>query len=200
MASLIIMDYGQKQWSEVLMMDLLLINTQLFTSEDMTGVCMDSSEVFFFQLFGLSFWRHPFTAEDPSDAYPKSLQICSDEETSSSTSWMAWGWVHFKQIFKVFLVKHTFIVWVIPYRCITKDITINDKDLCWYYPKPHFASGIPSFGGHCTHAHRIWTSFCTALMIDWYKPLPCCFPFSHKNPPLQATQYTGHQKQAYCCV
>ncbi len=23
------------------------------------------------------------------------LRICSDEETNSSTSWMAWGWVHF---------------------------------------------------------------------------------------------------------
>ncbi len=52
----------------------------------------------FYQLFGLSFWRHPFTAEDPlvskwcNAAF---LQICSDEETNSSTSWMAWGWVHF---------------------------------------------------------------------------------------------------------
>ncbi len=25
----------------------------------------------------------------------KFLQICCDEETNSSTSWMAWGWVHF---------------------------------------------------------------------------------------------------------
>ncbi len=159
---------------------------------------MDSSEVFFFQLFGLT---APIHCRRSKWSYPKSLQICSDEETSSSTSWMAWEWVHFKQIFwTVFLVKHTFIVWVIPYRCITKDITINDKDLCWYYPKPHFASGIPSFGGHCTHAHRIWTSFCTALMIDWYKPLPCCFPFSHKILPCKPHKYTGHQKQAYCCV
>ncbi len=27
------------------------------------------------------------------------LQICSHEETNSSTSWMVWGWVNFKQIF-----------------------------------------------------------------------------------------------------
>ncbi len=27
------------------------------------------------------------------------LHICSDEETNSSTSWMAWRWVHFKQFF-----------------------------------------------------------------------------------------------------
>ncbi len=55
----------------------------------------------FYQLFGLSFWRHPFTAEDPlvskwCDA--KFLQTCSDEETNSSTSWMPWRWVHFQQI------------------------------------------------------------------------------------------------------
>ncbi len=27
------------------------------------------------------------------EVIPKFLQICSDEETNSSTSWMAWGWV-----------------------------------------------------------------------------------------------------------
>ncbi len=29
----------------------------------------------------------------------KFLQICSDEETNSFTSWMAWGWVYFQQMF-----------------------------------------------------------------------------------------------------
>ncbi len=44
----------------------------------------------FYQLFGLSFWWHPFTAEDPvvskwcSDTF---LQSCSDEETNSFTLW-----------------------------------------------------------------------------------------------------------------
>ncbi len=44
----------------------------------------------FYQLFGLSFWRHPFTAEDPLLSKwwnAKFLQICSDEDTS----WRAWG-------------------------------------------------------------------------------------------------------------
>ncbi len=55
----------------------------------------------FYQLLGLSFWRHPFIAKDPlvskwSNA--KFLQICSDKETNSSTSWMAWGWVEFQWI------------------------------------------------------------------------------------------------------
>ncbi len=53
-------------------------------------------------LFFLSFWRHPFTAEHPlvSKWYnAKFLQICPDEETNSSTSWMAWEWVNVQQIF-----------------------------------------------------------------------------------------------------
>ncbi len=55
-----------------------------------------------YQLFRLSFWRHPFTAEDPlvskwCNATCK--QIWSDEETNSSTSWMAWGYVNIQHIF-----------------------------------------------------------------------------------------------------
>ncbi len=56
----------------------------------------------FYQLFGLSFWRHPFTTEDPLVSKwcnVNFLQICSDEETNSvsTVSWMTWGWVHFQQ-------------------------------------------------------------------------------------------------------
>ncbi len=56
----------------------------------------------FYQLFELSFWRHPFTAEDllvSKWCNAKFLQICFDKETNSATSWMAWGWVKFQQIF-----------------------------------------------------------------------------------------------------
>ncbi len=52
----------------------------------------------FYQLFWLWFWWHPFTAEDPLVSKwcnSKFFQICSDEETNSSTSWMARGWVNF---------------------------------------------------------------------------------------------------------
>ncbi len=63
----------------------------------------------FYQLFGLSFWRHPFTAEDQlvskwSNA--KFLKIISNEKINCSTSWMAWGWVHFQKIF--------ILGWIIP--------------------------------------------------------------------------------------
>ncbi len=48
----------------------------------------------FYQLFGLSFWQHPFTAEDPLVSKwcnATFLQICFDEETNSSISCIAWG-------------------------------------------------------------------------------------------------------------
>ncbi len=67
----------------------------------------------FYQMFGLSFWRHPFTAEHPLlSKWCKAtfLQICSDEETNSSTSWMTRGWVYFSAHF-LFRVKYYFNKW-----------------------------------------------------------------------------------------
>ncbi len=89
------------------MIELFITKMQVFISQDVrpnwwTGVMWIISVFLwcFYQLFGLSFWRHPLTVEDPlvskwCDA--KFLQMCSDEETNSSTSWMAWGRVHFQQ-------------------------------------------------------------------------------------------------------
>ncbi len=106
----VIMDYGLIFWPEVknvLMMDLFLTNMQFSTSHDVnwwTGVVWITCGLLwcFYQLFGLSFWRHPFTAEHPLVSKwcnATFLQICSDEETNSSPSWMTWGWVNFQQIF-----------------------------------------------------------------------------------------------------
>ncbi len=55
---------------KVLMMDFFLTNTQILASQDVnwwTGVVWITCGLLwcFYQLFGLSFWRHPFTAEDP---------------------------------------------------------------------------------------------------------------------------------------
>ncbi len=55
-------------------------------------------------VFGLSFWRHPFTADNllvSKWCNAKFLQICSNEEQKKKyiKSWMAWGWVHFQQFF-----------------------------------------------------------------------------------------------------
>ncbi len=66
-----------------LMTDLFLTIMQLFTSQDIkcwTGVTCGL--LWCFYQFGLSFWRHPFTAEDPLVSKwcnAKFLQICSVE-------------------------------------------------------------------------------------------------------------------------
>ncbi len=88
---------------------------QLFTSQEVnwwTGVIWITCGLLwcFYQLFGLSFWRHPFTPEDPlvnkrCDA--KFLQNCSNEETNSSTSCMSWRWVNLK---KIIFFGWTFII------------------------------------------------------------------------------------------
>ncbi len=67
----------------------------------------------FYQMFGLSIWRHPFTAEHPLlSKWCKTtfLQICSHEETNSSKSWMTRGWVYFSAHF-LFRVKYYFNKW-----------------------------------------------------------------------------------------
>ncbi len=49
-----------------------------------------------------SFWRHPFTADDPLESKSWNAQfppMYSDEETNSSTSCMAWEGGHFQQVF-----------------------------------------------------------------------------------------------------
>ncbi len=84
-----------------------LTNIQFFASQDINwlpGVVWITCGLLwcFYQLFGLSFWRHPFTAEDPlvSNWHNATfLQICLDEETNSSTSCMIWEWANFQQIF-----------------------------------------------------------------------------------------------------
>ncbi len=81
-------------------MDLFLTNMQLFTSQDVnwwTGVVWITCGLLwcFYQMFGLSFWRHPLTSKWCNAII---FQIHSYEETNSSTSWIAYGWIHFQQI------------------------------------------------------------------------------------------------------
>ncbi len=83
-------------------MNLIIINTQLFDSQNINGLescglLVDFCDVF---ISGLdSFWRHPFTADNPlvrKWCNATFLQICSDEETNSSVSWMAWvNWLNY---------------------------------------------------------------------------------------------------------
>ncbi len=74
------------------MMDLFITKMQPFILQDInwwTGVMLITYGLLwcFYQLFRLSFWRHPFTAVDSLPRKilrgPIPLQICSDEETNS---------------------------------------------------------------------------------------------------------------------
>ncbi len=74
--------FSQNQSFKVknILIDLFLTNMQPFASQNInwwTGVVWFI--VMFYQLFGLSFWRHPFTAEDPTTSdvmlhFSKSVQ------------------------------------------------------------------------------------------------------------------------------
>ncbi len=112
-----------------------------------TGVILSC----FYEPFGLSFWRHPFTAKEPlrKYCYAKFLQICSDEETNSSTFWMAWGWVHFQQIF----ILGELFPSSVQYTAILSAFSISQKSLCPNYQgRPNLNSTI--FKLH--FMHRKW--------------------------------------------
>ncbi len=73
----------QFELKNVLMIDLFLTNTHLFTSQDgnwWTRVMWITCGLLWC-FYQLSFWRHPFNAEDP---LAQLLQICSDEENKLS--------------------------------------------------------------------------------------------------------------------
>ncbi len=98
----VIMDYGSYFIQRWHFNDRLFLQTSSFslhkTLLDLCGLLVDYHVL----LTAWSFWRHPFTAENPLMSKwckAKFLQICSDEETNSSTTWMAWGSVHFRPIF-----------------------------------------------------------------------------------------------------
>ncbi len=84
--------FNQKQWfkvKNVLMMDLF----QLLSSPDVnwwTGVVWITCGLLwcFYQLFGLSFWRHPFTAEHPLEAPVKKQNLPTSQYIFSKYSFM----------------------------------------------------------------------------------------------------------------
>ncbi len=85
---------------KVLMMDLFLTNRFLFCKSLTDGLEWRGLLWCFNQLFGLSFWRHPFTTEYPLVSKWSNatfLQICSDEE---KLIYILDGlmWVHLHQI------------------------------------------------------------------------------------------------------
>ncbi len=117
--------HTRKQYYGLLKKTLLFITKkELFTSQDVnwwTVVVWIICGLLwcFYQLFGLSFWRHPFTAEDlllSKWCNAEFHQICSDEETNSSTSWMDWGWEYFQQFF-IFGWTTPLIKCYLPFLC-----------------------------------------------------------------------------------
>ncbi len=97
--------FGQQKWFKLKCPDMFLTDTLLFVSQDVnwwTGCISLTCGLLwcFYQLFGLSFWRHPFTAEDPLVSKwwnATFLQIWWRRKKNSSTSWKAWGWENFWQ-------------------------------------------------------------------------------------------------------
>ncbi len=60
----------------------------------------------FYWLFGLSLWRHLFTADDPLVSSATFLQNCSDEENKDL------GWLEGEYIFS----KYPIVGWTIPLK------------------------------------------------------------------------------------
>ncbi len=122
----------------------------------------DALELCGLLLFGLSFWRHPFTAEDQSVSKwcnAKILQICSHEGTYSYVPWMAWGWVHFQHF------------WV---RCFFKDL---------YYCVP---------GRAVQEVARLWlTDRFGKMMTDWMRHLLALWRQTSHLPHLSPSVTTG---------
>ncbi len=160
----------------------------------------------FYQLFGLSFWRHPFTAEHPfvrqwcNDTF---LQICSDEETNSSTSWMAWvnsftffwgGWTITTNVqaenygpfsillLIVFLTLHL-------HSCFINFINVT----YWLFQKGPFQPNLVwtdlalSVGWGCVTAPAVpWIScwirtFLGGLAVEWINAIFTCLPKREKQ-------------------
>ncbi len=129
-----VIDRGLKQWFEVkntIMMNLFLL--QLLASQDVnwwTGVVWITCGLLwcFYQLFGLSFWRHPFTAEDPLVSKWWNaifLQICSHEQTH-----LHLGWPEGEDIFS----KFSFLVKLFLY-----------DDSCTWHCNWHWNASLLSF-------------------------------------------------------
>ncbi len=114
-ALLWIMDsyFGQK-WRFKVKMSLFFTNMQLFTSHDINwwmewcGLLVDYCEVFISCLDSYSDGTHSLQRIHWWPSHVMLHFSKSDEETNSSTSWMAWWWVHFQQIF--------IFGWTIPLR------------------------------------------------------------------------------------
>ncbi len=96
----VIMDYGLGFLAQdVLMMDLF----QFLSSLEWCGLLVDYCDVFISCLDSHSDGTHSLQSIHCWDTDAETHFYISDEETNSSTSWMAWGWAHFHFWVELFL-------------------------------------------------------------------------------------------------
>ncbi len=135
--------HHNKQWfkdkKNISMMDLYLTNTWLLASQDgnwWTGVVWITYGLLWC-FYQLSFWRHPFTPDDPlvKKWWNATFLSKSDEEINSSTSWMAWVCEHFSVHFHsdgTHSLHLSFIVFVAVWYCIL-DFYVNVHSTMNFY-------------------------------------------------------------------
>ncbi len=91
--------FSQKQrfkFNNLFMIGLFIRNMQPFTSLDINWWTVVVLITCFYQLFGLSFWLQRIYWWTSDGMLHFSVHI---NKTNSSTSWMAWGWIHFHKIY-----------------------------------------------------------------------------------------------------
>ncbi len=136
--------------------DGFVTNMQLFSSQDITdGLEWCVLLWCFYPLFGLSFWRHPFTAElwwasDVTLHFSK-----SDEETNSSTSWPEREYIFIlwvKYSFKMSLGLNTVLLtWD---ACRTWWVETHPQEASWISVLRWGASELPEERWHKTASSR----------------------------------------------
>ncbi len=143
------LDFGQKQQFEVknVLIDLFLTNTHLLALQDVhwwSGVVWITCGLLwcFYQLFGLSFWRHPFTAEDPLLSKWCNAMLYfskSDEETNKTDSWDNHS-LNFKPItIWYFCIYHKSLQsWSNKHSGLRPSAFLQVPEVFGQHPGPHF--------------------------------------------------------------
>ncbi len=88
-----------------------------------------------YQLFGLSFWRHPFTAEEHWWGSDAMLHVSKSDKTNSSTSWMTWEWVHFKSVILGWTIPLIGVLYglLLTSVCSLRSSSPDVRSECWVF-------------------------------------------------------------------
>ncbi len=124
-----------------------------------------------------SFWRHPFTAEDPliSKWCNTNFLFCSDEEKKSSTSWMASGWVHFQFClgWTIHLIHSIHNNWRFILSYYAQSPSYCE---CGWWRKLGCGSLLWSLGGGCSHGCMHPSAGSPAALCNAELDDNTCFP------------------------